>query len=404
MLAKREVAKRSIRNYEIDGKTVLLRVDYNLPMRPGTTEILDDRRILATVPTLAHLLERSCRVLIVTHLGRPDGQWVEELSLAPLSGRLAELLGVPVLQLPGFRGPKVEAAIEVMPHGSIAMLENIRFDPGEEANDPLLAEDLAGLAEVFVNDAFGAAHRSHASTEGVARLLPAVAGLLMEKELSALGGALQTPERPFTALVGGAKVSDKIAVLDRLSSLVDTLIIGGGMAATFLAAQGHSVGSSVVEEERMAYATGLMTDTACSSARVLTPTDVVVADRFSENARARTVAVDDIPDDWLVLDIGPESAEAYSRAVAESRTVLWNGPMGVFEWEAFSDGTRRVAESVAGLHGTATTVTGGGSTSEAVARLGLTSRISHDSTGGGATLAFIEGKELPGVAALLDER
>ena len=404
MLAKREVAKRSIRNYEIDGKTVLLRVDYNLPMRPGTTEILDDRRILATVPTLAHLLERSCRVLIVTHLGRPDGRWVEELSLAPLSGRLAELLGVPVLQLPGLRGPKVEAAIEVMPHGSIAMLENIRFDPGEETNDPRLAEDLAGLAEVFVNDAFGAAHRSHASTEGVARLLPAVAGLLMEKELSALGGALQTPERPFTAVVGGAKVSDKIAVLDRLSSLVDTLIIGGGMAATFLAAQGHSVGSSVVEEERMAYAKDLMRDTECSSARVLPPTDVVVADRFAEDARARTVAVDDIPDDWLVLDIGPESAEAYSRAVAESRTVLWNGPMGVFEWKAFSDGTRRVAESVAELHGTATTVTGGGSTSEAVARLGLTSKISHDSTGGGATLAFIEGKELPGVAALLDER
>ena len=263
------MAKRSIRNYEIDGKTVLLRVDYNLPMRPGTTEILDDRRILATVPTLAHLLERSCRILIVTHLGRPDGRWVEELALAPVSDRLARLLGVPVLQLPSYRGPEVEAAIEVMPHGSIAMLENIRFDPGEEANDPRLAEDLAGLAEVFVNDAFGAAHRAHASTEGVARLLPAVAGLLMEKE----------PLRPRrsvadagTALYGrgwgGAKVSDKIAVLDRLSSLVDTLIIGGGMAATFLAAQGHSVGSSVVEEERMAYASDLMTDTQCSSARV----------------------------------------------------------------------------------------------------------------------------------------
>ncbi len=404
MLANREVAKRSIRNYAIDGKTVLLRVDYNLPMRPGTTEILDDRRILATVPTLAHLLERSCRVLIVTHLGRPDGLWVEKLALAPVSDRLAGLLGVPVLQLPSYRGPEVEAAIEVMPHGSIAMLENIRFDPGEEANDVRLAEDLAGLAEVFVNDAFGAAHRAHASTEGVARLLPAVAGLLMEKELSALGGALQTPERPFTAVVGGAKVSDKIAVLDRLSSLVDTLIIGGGMAATFLAAQGHSVGSSVVEEERMAYATDLMSDTQCSSARVLTPTDVVVADRFTEKAKVKTVVVEDIPDGWLVLDIGPETAEAYSRAIAESRTVLWNGPMGVFEWEAFSDGTRRVAESVAELHGTATTVTGGGSTSEAVARLGLTSRISHDSTGGGATLAFIEGKELPGVAALLDER
>ncbi len=404
MLAKREVAKRSIRNYEIDGKTVLLRVDYNLPMRPGTTEILDDRRILATVPTLAHLLERSCRVLIVTHLGRPDGRWVKGLALSPVSDRLSELLGVPVVQLPAYRGPEVAAVIEAMPLGSIAMLENIRFDPGEEANDPQLAEDLAGLADIFVNDAFGAAHRAHASTEGVARLLPAVAGLLMEKELSALGGALLTPERPFTAVVGGAKVSDKIAVLDRLSSLVDTLIIGGGMAATFLAAQGHSVGSSIVEQERMAYATDLVSGTRCSSARVLTPTDVVVADRLSEKAKAKTVRVGDIPGGWLILDIGPETAETYSRAVAESRTVLWNGPMGVFEWEAFSHGTRKVAESVAELYGTATTVTGGGSTSEAVARLGLTSRISHDSTGGGATLAFIEGKELPGVAALLDER
>ncbi|CAI8056855.1 Phosphoglycerate kinase [Geodia barretti] len=283
-----------------------------------------------------------------------------------------------------------------MTPGSIAMLENIRFDPGEAANDPALAEDLAALADVFVNDAFGAAHRAHASTEGVAHHLPALAGLLMEKELVALGGALQTPERPFTAIVGGAKVSDKIAMLDRLVSLVDTLIIGGGMAATFLAAQGHRVGASILEEDRMEYARGLLSE-------VLAPTDVVVANAFSENAKTKLVSVDDIPDDWLVLDIGPRTADAYCRAVSASRTVLWNGPMGVFEWETFSGGTRKVAEAIADLHGTATTVTGGGSTSEAVSRLGLTSRISHDSTGGGATLAFIEGKVLPGVAALMDE-
>ncbi|CAI8056858.1 Phosphoglycerate kinase [Geodia barretti] len=364
-------------------------------MRPGTTEILDDRRILATVPTLAHLVERLCRVLIVTHLGRPNGHRIMDLSLAPVSSR--------VLQLPGHKGLHLKVAIDAMTPGSIAMLENIRFDPGEAANDPALAEDLAALADVFVNDAFGAAHRAHASTEGVAHHLPALAGLLMEKELVALGGALQTPERPFTAIVGGAKVSDKIAMLDRLVSLVDTLIIGGGMAATFLAAQGHRVGASILEEDRMEYARGLLSGAHRGSAQVLAPTDVVVANAFSENAKTKLVSVDDIPDDWLVLDIGPRTADAYCRAVSASRTVLWNGPMGVFEWETFSGGTRKVAEAIADLHGTATTVTGGGSTSEAVSRLGLTSRISHDSTGGGATLAFIEGKVLPGVAALMDE-
>ena len=393
--------KRTIRDHEIDGSTVLLRVDYNLPMRPGTTEILDDARIRATIPTLEHLVGRRCRVLIVTHLGRPSGRRVEDLSLAPVSARLAELIGAEVTQLSGWRGRGVAEAAARMEPGSIAVLENIRFDPGEETNDPALAADLADLADVYVSDAFGAAHRAHASTEGVARLLPALAGLLMERELAALGGALGAPERPFAAVVGGAKVSDKIAVLDRLSALADTLMVGGGMAATFLAARGHSVGGSPVERDRLGYARDLMSGRG-GGGRVLVPTDVVAADGFSEDAAARTVGAGEVPDGWLVLDIGPETARAYRGAISGARTVLWNGPMGVFEWDAFSGGTRAVAEAMARLDGTATTVTGGGSTSEALARLGLTGRITHDSTGGGATLAFIEGRPLPGVQVLMD--
>ena len=393
--------KRTIRDHEIDGSTVLLRVDYNLPMRPGTTEILDDARIRATIPTLEHLVGRRCRVLIVTHLGRPSGRRVEDLSLAPVSARLAELIGAEVTQLPGWRGRGVAEAAARMEPGSIAVLENIRFDPGEETNHPALAADLADLADVYVSDAFGAAHRAHASTEGVARLLPALAGLLMERELAALGGALGAPERPFAAVVGGAKVSDKIAVLDRLSALADTLMVGGGMAATFLAAQGHSVGGSPVERDRLGYARDLMSGRG-GGGRILVPTDVVAADGFSEDAAARTVGAGEVPDGWLVLDIGPQTARAYRGAISGARTVLWNGPMGVFEWDAFSAGTRAVAEAMARLDGTATTVTGGGSTSEALARLGLTRTITHDSTGGGATLAFIEGRPLPGVQALMD--
>ena len=385
----------------MDGSTVLLRVDYNLPMRPGTTEILDDARIRATIPTLEHLVGRRCRVLIVTHLGRPGGRRVEDLSLAPVSARLAELIGAEVTQLAGWRGRGVAEAAARMEPGSIAVLENIRFDPGEETNDPALAAALADLADVYVSDAFGAAHRAHASTEGVARLLPALAGLLMERELAALGGALGAPERPFAAVVGGAKVSDKIAVLDRLSALADTLMVGGGMAATFLAAQGHSVGGSPVERDRLGYARDLMSGRG-GGGRVLVPTDVVAADDFSEDAAARTVGAGEVPDGWLVLDIGPETARAYRGAISGARTVLWNGPMGVFEWDAFSGGTRAVAQAMAGLDGATTTVTGGGSTSEALARLGLTRTITHDSTGGGATLAFIEGRPLPGVQVLLD--
>ncbi len=400
------MVKLSIRDYEVEGKTVLLRVDYNLPMKPGpgpgAGEILDDRRIMATVPTLAYLVQNECRVVIVTHLGRPQGKRVDEFALDPVSTRLSQILAMPIVQLPGCRGPEVQAAISAMPPGSIAMLENIRFDPGEETNDPKLARDLAGLAGLYVNDAFGAAHRAHASTEGVAHHLPAIAGLLMERELSVLSSALEASERPFTAIVGGAKVSDKMAVLDRQAVLVDTLIIGGGMAATFLTAQGYTVGASKVEENRLDYARNLMAGEKPGAARVLVPTDVVVAAGFAEEATSRTVRVDEIPEGWLVLDIGPNTAAAYAQAVSESKTVLWNGPMGVFEWESFSHGTRRVAQAVADLDGIATTVIGGGSTADAVARLGLASKVSHVSTGGGATLEFIEGKELPGVAVLMD--
>ena len=401
------VNKRSIRDYEVEGKTVLLRVDYNLPMKPGPVEqgggeILDDRRIMATVPTLAYLVQNECKVVIVTHLGRPNGKRVDEFALDPVARRLSHILAMPIVQLPGCRGPEVQAAINAMPPGSIAMLENIRFDPGEESNDPELASELAALADLYVDDAFGAAHRAHASTEGVAHHLPAIAGLLMEKELTVLSSAMEAPERPFTAIVGGAKVSDKMVVLDRLATLVDTLIIGGGMAATFLAAQGYTVGTSKVEEDRLDYARNLMASAAPGAATVLVPTDVVVAAGFAQEATSRTVSVDEIPQGWLVLDIGPDTAAAYAQAISGSKSVLWNGPMGVFEWEAFSHGTRRVAQAVADLDGSATTVIGGGSTADAVARLGLASKVSHVSTGGGATLEFIEGKELPGVAVLMD--
>ena len=395
------MGKRSILDYEVDGKTVLLRVDYNLPMKPGTADILDDGRIIATIPTLTYLIERGCRIVVVTHLGRPKGR-SPELSMAPVSRRLSEVLGMPVVQLSGWRGPDVKATVEAMSAGTIVMLQNIRFDAGEETNDPGLAGDLAGLAEVYVNDAFATAHRAHASTEGVAHHLPAVAGLLMRRELEVLGSAMEAPEKPFTAIIGGAKVSDKIAVLDRLAALVDTLIIGGGMAATFLAAQGKNVGSSPVEGDRLDYVRGLLAGHEQGAARVLVPTDVVVADRFSEEASTQTVVVDDIPAGWTVLDIGPETAESYAVAISRSKTILWNGPMGVFEWESFAGGTKRVAQAVADLDGIATTLIGGGSTADAVSRLGLASKISHVSTGGGAALEFIEGRELPGVAALMD--
>lgn len=393
---------KSIRDLDVDGKTALARVDYNVPFRPGSTDISDDSRIRASLPTLRYLQKRGCRIIVCSHLGRPKGRVVESLRMAPVSQRLSELLGTPIVQARQCIGEAVANAAASLAPGDLLMLENLRFHPGEEGNDAKFARGLAALADVYINDAFGAAHRAHASTAAVARLLPSAAGLLMERELQVLGDALDAPDRPFAAVLGGAKVSDKIGVLENLIGKVDALVIGGGMAATFIKAQGHSVGDSLVEDDRLAFARRIM-DAERGGAKILIPTDVIVADAFTADANARVVSADAIPDGCRIMDIGPQTARRYADALAECRTVIWNGPMGVFEWNAFSQGTTVVANALAGME-RATTITGGGSTAEAVAALGLDTRMTHISSGGGASLEFIEGRELPGVAALMNKR
>ena len=386
---------------DVSGQTVLVRVDFNVPFKPGTTEISDDGRIRASLPTLRYLLERDCRLIVCSHLGRPRGQAVESLRMAPVSRRLAELLGMSVRQCADVIGDGARAMASSLSSGEAMMLENIRFHPGEERNDAEFARELASPATMYVNDAFGAAHRAHASTEGVARLLPSVAGLLMERELRFLGSALDAPRRPFAAILGGAKVSDKMGALDSLAGKADLLLIGGGMAATFIKAQGYDVGESLVEDDRVGYAEKLIERSARGEIRLLLPDDVVVADRFAEHADARTVSVDAIPSGYMVMDIGQNTARRYADALRVCETVMWNGPQGVFEWEAYSRGTRAIAETLASLGG-ATTVLGGGSTAEAVTSLRLSDRMTHVSSGGGAALEFMEGRELPGVAVLPD--
>ena len=393
---------KSIRDLDVAGKTALVRVDYNVPFRPGSTDISDDSRIRASLPTLRYLQERGCRIIVCSHLGRPKGRVVESLRMAPVSQRLSELLGTPVVQARQCVGEEAASAASTLAPGGVLMLDNLRFHPGEEQNDAEFARGLAALADVYINDAFGAAHRAHASTAAAAHLLPSAAGFLMERELQFLGDALDAPDRPFAAVLGGAKVSDKIGVLENLMDKVDLLVIGGGMAATFIKAQGHSVGDSLVEDDRLAFARRIM-DAGQGSAKVLIPDDVVVAYAFAADAKARVATADAIPDGWRIMDIGPQTARRYADALGECRTVIWNGPMGVFEWEAFSQGTAAVANALAGME-CATTITGGGSTAEAVAALGLANKMTHISSGGGASLEFMEGRELPGVAALMDNR
>lgn len=394
---------KSIRDLDVAGKTALVRVDYNVPFRPGSADISDDSRIRASLPTLRYLQERGCRIIVCSHLGRPKGRVVESLRMAPVSRRLSELLGTPVVQVRQCVGEEVASAAASLAPGGVLMLENLRFHPGEEGNDPEFARGLAALADVYINDAFGAAHRAHASTAAVARLLPSAAGLLMEGELQVLGDALDAPERPFAAVLGGAKVSDKIGVLENLVGKVDALVIGGGMAATFIKAQGHSVGDSLVEDDRLAFARRIMDAGQGGASKILVPDDVIAADAFAADAKARVESASAIPDGWRIMDIGPQTARRYADALGECRTVIWNGPMGVFEWDAFSQGTAAVANALAGME-RATTITGGGSTAEAVAVLGVADRMTHISSGGGASLEFMEGRELPGVAALMDNR
>jgi len=392
--------KKTVKDIDVSGKRVLLRVDFNVPMSQDGT-ISDDTRIRACLPTIKYLREHKARVILCSHLGRPDGKVVEGLRLAPVAKRLSELLGKPVKALRDCVGPEVEVEVVRLKNGDVALLENLRFHPEEEANDPNFAKALSRLAELYVNDAFGASHRAHASVVGVAKYLPAVSGFLMEKELKALGGALENPKRPFAAMIGGAKISGKLAVLENIIGKVDALLIGGGMAATFIKSQGYGVGASLVENDKLDYVRKLMEKAKSLGVRLLLPQDMVVTDKLEAGSRTKTVPITEIPDGWIAADIGPRTIEEFSRELKKCRTVVWNGPVGVFEIPQFAEGTRRLAKVLAELK--ATTVIGGGSTAEAVTEMGLADKISHVSTGGGASLKFLEGKVLPGVAVLQDK-
>ena len=392
--------KQTIRDIEVDGKRVLVRVDFNVELEGG--RISDDGRLRAALPTIRHLRDCGAVVILCSHLGRPSGKVVEDMRLAPIGRRLSELLGVEVTCVDECVGPKVEDAVREAKPGDVLLLENLRFHPEEERNDLDFARSLASVADVFVDDGFGVAHRAHASTEGVTNFLPSVAGFLMEREVEILGSVLESPERPLVVALGGAKVSDKIGVLENFLDKVDTLLIGGGMAATFLKAKGLPVGNSLVEDERLDLALDMMRRADENGISLLIPADVVVADSFAAEARSRTVDVEDVPDGWYIMDIGHKTLDVFRAEAARGKTILWNGPMGVFEFQAFSRGTRELAAALASLDG-ATTILGGGSTAEAVNSLGLAGRITHVSTGGGASLEFLEGRTLPGVAALLDK-
>lgn len=393
------MSKKTMKDLQLEGKRVFCRVDFNVPMEEGA--ITDDTRIRAAIPTIEYLIEKGAKVILASHLGRPKGAVHEDLRLTAAGERLAELLGKAVSKLDASVGPEVEDAVEAMENGDVVLLENVRFHAGEEANDATLAKQFAELADVFVNDAFGAAHRAHASTAGIAEHIPAVSGLLLEKELDVLGKALSTPERPFTAIIGGAKVADKIGVIDHLLDKVDHLIIGGGLSYTFLKAQGHEVGKSLLEEDKMDLALSFIKKAEENNVKLHLPIDVVVADDFSPDANTKVVPVDAIPSDWEGLDIGPETAKDFADAILNSKLVIWNGPMGVFEMDAFANGTKQVAEAMAKTAGY--TVIGGGDSAAAVEKFGLGDKMDHISTGGGASLEFMEGKALPGVTALDDK-
>ena len=417
--------KKTVRDIDVAGKKVLLRCDFNVPMaKDGSGVITDDKRIRAALPTIQYLLDQNAAVIACSHLGKPaatfesyakkqaekgkeatEESWkksLKELSLAPVAKRLSELLGRPVIMAGDVVGPDAQAKAAALKPGEIMLLENTRFEKGETKNDPDLAKAMASMAEVYVSDAFGAVHRAHASTAGVADYLPAVSGFLIQKELEIIGGALKSPKRPLVAILGGSKVSSKIGVINNLLEIADTIIIGGGMAYTFSAAQGGKVGDSLLEADWESYANEMVEKAAAKGVKLLLPVDTVCADAFAPDARSQVVKAGDIPDGWQGLDIGPETVKLYCNAVQGAGTVIWNGPMGVFEFPAFAKGTEAVAEALSKT--SAITIIGGGDSAAAVEQLGYADKMTHISTGGGASLEYLEGKVLPGIAAIADKK
>lgn len=392
----------SLSSADVSGKRVLVRADFNVPIESG--KITDDTRIRAALPTIQYLVSKGAKVILSSHFGRPNGEVNEEMRLTPVAARLSELLGQAVIKCDDCIGEEVTSKVNAMQNGQVALLENVRFYAGEESNDPAFAEKLAANADLYVNDAFGTAHRAHASTEGVTKYLsPSVAGYLIGKELQYLQAAIENPQRPLAAIVGGSKVSSKIGVIETLLDKVDKILIGGGMIFTFYKARGLSVGKSLVEEDKLDLARELEKKAKEKGVAFLLPTDVVVADNFAPDANAQTVSIENIPDGWMGLDIGPDSIKVFQEALSDCKSVIWNGPMGVFEFDKFAAGTDAIAHTLAGLTGTGTsTIIGGGDSVAAVEKVGVADKMSHISTGGGASLELLEGKTLPGIAALDD--
>ena len=391
--------KKSIEDIEVAGKRVLCRCDFNVPTKEG--KITSDKRIVAAMPTIEYLVNKGAKVILCSHMGKPKGEWKPELSLKVVAERISQLLGKEVIMAADVAGEDAKAKAAALQDGQVMLLENTRFEKGETKNDPKLAKAMADMAEVYVSDAFGAVHRAHASTAGVADYLPAVSGFLIQKELEIIGGALAAPKRPLVAILGGSKVSSKIGVINNLLEIADTVIIGGGMAYTFSAAKGGKIGNSLFEADWQDYANEMVAKAAAKGVKLLLPVDTVCGDKFAPDANVQTVEAGCIPDGWEGLDIGPKTVELYCAAVKDAGTVIWNGPMGVFEFAAFAKGTEAVAEALSKTD--AITIIGGGDSAAAVQQLGYAEKMTHISTGGGASLEFMEGKELPGVACLLDK-
>ncbi|PIW40748.1 MAG: phosphoglycerate kinase [Chloroflexi bacterium CG15_BIG_FIL_POST_REV_8_21_14_020_46_15] len=394
--------KKTVRDIPVEGKRVLVRVDFNVPMDMEAGIITDDSRIRASLPTIRYLVAHGAKVILCSHLGRPKGKVVEGLRMAPVAQRLSELLELPVETADDCIGEEVKTKVKMLGGGDILLLENLRFHPEEEANDPSFAKELAGLADLYVDDAFGTSHRAHASTVGVAQYLPAVAGFLLEKELEALGHLLSEPQRPFACMIGGAKVSDKMGLLQNMLRWVDILLIGGGMVATFLKAMGYEVGNSPIEVDKLELAKELLQESGGKrTAKILLPVDVVVAPAITPGIGSQLVSIDGIPSDSLIVDIGPNTIELFSNELRRCHTVMWNGPVGVYEVPPFDHGTRSLVSVLSSLSN-ATTIVGGGSSAEVIQEMGLGDKVTHVSTGGGASLRFLEGTPLPGVEVLLD--